>query len=484
MGWRKDTTASGAYSLKPQTVSLIKDLPQKVEIVGLFTQAKQEQEKREREDDPSVRYQQVADLLQEYQEKSRGKISVRMIDPITEPSKVDELFNSVAKRYGNDYKKYEEVMSEYGGTLDKIVKVANEEIDALKKNPPKVTDEKMARTVGEVAVTVQIFPALLDGIRRDVKKQLELKVPDYKGTADAIRSGLEGLTDRIDGVQKQFDATKADPKTPAEFKTYIASAEPRYTEMKKAADELLKKISSLGELKQLDALRQNKTNSIAVLGENDLKVIPTESLFKAEPSRRMADADGKTKPRFAAEQQISTALVTLTAKEKKRVVFVRSGGEPAAMSLPMFRFQGMYSEVADRLREYGIEVLEKDVSGQWQMQAMQMQMQMQGMPMPPEATDEQMKGATLDRAGDAAGPAADDAEPGGEHARAQVERAPEGGRVGAGDGGPAGRATRLPEGVGDRDEARAPGRARQDRGDGRGRRTSRRTGFVSSRCSC
>src|SRR4051812_13635710 len=177
VGWRKDTTASGAYSLKPQTVSLIKDLPQKVEIVGLFTQAKQEQEKRERGDDPSVRYQQVADLLQEYQEKSGGKISVRMIDPITEPSKVDELFNSVARKYGNDYKKYEEVMSAYGGTRDRIVKVANEEIDALKKNPPKVTDEKMARTVGEVAVTVQIFPALLDGIRRDVKKQLELKVP-------------------------------------------------------------------------------------------------------------------------------------------------------------------------------------------------------------------------------------------------------------------------------------------------------------------
>ena len=41
--------------------------------------------------------------------------------------------------------------------------------------------------------------------------------------------------------------------------------------------------------------------------------------------------------------------------------------------------------VADRLREYNIEVLEKDISGQWQMQAMQMQMQ--GMPLAPEPSD-------------------------------------------------------------------------------------------------
>jgi hypothetical protein len=120
-------------------------------------------------------------------------------------------------------------------------------------------------------------------------------------------------------------------------------------------------------------------------------VLPSDSLYKVETGRRMADADGKVKPRFAAEQQISTALVTLTAKDKKRVVFVRSGGEPAAMSLPMFRFTGMYREVADRLREYGMEVLEKDVSGQWQMQAMQMQMQ--GVPLPPEPSDDQLKDA-------------------------------------------------------------------------------------------
>lgn len=396
VGWRRDTTAAGTYSLKPQTVTLIKNLPQKVEIVGLFTKAKQQQDKREREEDPAVRYQQIADLLQEYQEKSNGNVTVRMIDRINEPGKVDDLFNAVARQYGNDFKKYEEVMNGYEGTLDQILSVANEEIEALDKNPPKLTDQKMLRTVGEIVVTVQYFPELLRDLRQEVKAQLKLKVPDYMGAATKIRTGLEGLTDRINAVQDRFEQAKKDPKTPAEFKAYVAAAEPRYAKMKSAAGELLKKIGELGEIKQLDALRQSKNDkdSVVVLGTSDLKVIPSDDLYVTDrPGRMGGDADTKQKPRFAAEQQLTRSIVSLTTKDKKRVVFVRSGGEPATMSLPMFRFTGAYADLADRLRGYGMEVLEKDVSGQWQMQAMQLQMQMQGMPLPPEATDEQMKGA-------------------------------------------------------------------------------------------
>ena len=77
---RKDTTYEGVYSLKPQTVSLLNNLPQKVKIVGLFTRAKQQQERRDVVDDTNeVSYQQVSDLLQEYQQKSNGRITVDMI---------------------------------------------------------------------------------------------------------------------------------------------------------------------------------------------------------------------------------------------------------------------------------------------------------------------------------------------------------------------------------------------------------------------
>src|SRR4051794_23388427 len=61
---RKDTTAGGIYSLKPQTVQLVSNLPQKMKLVGLFTKARhREQEKKiDDNDNPEVRYQKVADL--------------------------------------------------------------------------------------------------------------------------------------------------------------------------------------------------------------------------------------------------------------------------------------------------------------------------------------------------------------------------------------------------------------------------------------
>jgi len=65
-------------------------------------------------------------------------------------------------------------------------------------------------------------------------------------------------------------------------------------------------------------------------------------------------------------------------------------GLPATTSLPMVGYDAPMADFGDRLRDYGIEIVEKDISGQWMMQAMQMQQQ--GMPLPPEPSDEELKG--------------------------------------------------------------------------------------------
>src|SRR5207248_4200133 len=94
------------------------------------------------------------------------------------------------------------------------------------------------------------------------------------------------------------------------------------------------------------------------------------------------------KPRFAGEQQISTAILGLTMGTKPKVCFVRPGGPPLATSGNPFMRSGPMSRVADRLRDYNFEVLEKDLSGQFAMQA-----QMQGMPADKEPSDDEIKDA-------------------------------------------------------------------------------------------
>ncbi|MGE5609914.1 MAG: hypothetical protein ACM359_11720, partial [Bacillota bacterium] len=60
----------------------------------------------------------------------------------------------------------------------------------------------------------------------------------------------------------------------------------------------------------------------------------------------------------------------------------------ASPGIPGFQAAGPFAAVAERLREYNFEVLEKDISGMWAMQS-----QMQGMPAAPEPSDEEIKNA-------------------------------------------------------------------------------------------
>jgi hypothetical protein len=272
--------------------------------------------------------------------------------------------------------------------VKQIKEVSQEELKALQKLP-KIEDPKLEQAFGDVIYTAGLFPARLESLDRQVAETQKLKTPDYKGAGDAIKKSMQELSEMADAILQQFKAIAGDPKTPKEVKEYVTASQPRFEAMKKSADDLLKKTESLGELKQLDELRQNKSNSIVVMGESDMKVLPLASVFKEEDARAMG-GDGKVRERFAGEQQVSTALFTLSNKTKRKLAFIRSGGPPLTQRI--MGYVGPYTTVAERLRELDFEILEKDVSGQWQMQAMQLQMQM-GMPMPPEPPDEQLKDA-------------------------------------------------------------------------------------------
>lgn len=391
--FRKDTTAGGIYSLKPQTVQLVSTLPQKVKLVGLFTKARhREQEKKvDESDNPEIRYQQVSDLLQEYQQKSGGKVSIEMIDPITEPKKIDDLFNEVAKKYGNDVNKYMEIVKENGDypkAVAKIDSIAKEEIAALQKLP-EIHDRDIALTLDDVVNTVGGFPPLLQFINSSVKKQLELKVPDYVGAVDAIKSRLGDLVENSEAILTSFKKLAANEKTPKPIKDYISTSQSRFEALKEAADSVLKKTQALGQLKQLDDLRQNKENTIAVMGENDMKVVPAASLFPPDDTRGFDPNSDKPRQRFAGEQQVTTALYTLTHPAKHKIAFIRSGGQPLTMR--MGPEAGPLATIAERLRDVDFEILEKDMSGMWAMQAMQLMQQ--GIPVPPDAKDEDIKDA-------------------------------------------------------------------------------------------
>lgn len=408
---RLDLTSGAQMSLKPQTKQIIKDVKQNVRLISLYTAptaadasarsgTESDTDRRARADraaERQMRFDAVRDLLQEYGRTS-DKVRVEQIDPLAEPSKVDALVAELTDKYGGEVAKYREFLNnDYPKAFAAIKKAAGEEADAISKLKFEAADENSE--LGDVALaqnTVLGFPAVLDQINKMIKRPLEQKPPNYKGATDAILNGaslypgMEGFDTSLGEIITKFQASKDSTKLPADVKAYVNESLPRYEALRKQTAAVVAQVKGLGELK-LDALRQslNQQDSILVLGDTDLKVITTDQVWIDDVDRSAAGRGAQLiKPKFAGEQQVTSAILSLTEKPRK-VAFVRPGGPPmAGEGIPGFRPGGPFGYVAGRLRAYNFEVIEKDLSGMAAMQA-----QMQGQPPPQEATDEELKDA-------------------------------------------------------------------------------------------
>ncbi len=382
-----DTTAAGLYSLKPQTVKLIEENKQKITITSFYSKAKRADTTYGTGADAAaaeaanVLEQQaghVSDLLDEYASRGRN-ITVETIDPKLNPSKADALIEQVTDQYGGEVKKYRDFTDGLGKRYDAIAATATAErarVAPLRALLPQ-TDE--GESVAEVLASVARIPAFLKEDQAAYQAVLKQKPPDYKGVADSVSSKMTELSSFLGQVQEGFAAFRDKPTVPADIRRYMSAAGPTYQDMKKQADALIADVRGLGELK-LDTIREalHQDNAILVRGDKDWKVIRYDQVWKNDSRDLRNLGTGVTpKPRFAGEQMITTAILALEQPTKTKVCFVRAGGPPLAES------GGQFSSIAGRLRDYNFDVSDKDLTGQWQMQAMQQQQ----MPTTPEPSD-------------------------------------------------------------------------------------------------
>ncbi len=134
---RQDVTAGHNHSLSSSTVELIRDLPAKVKLVSLYTKVKRDEDSGRGDaatTSAAIRYREVADLLDEYQRKGKN-ISVEVIDPVAEPAKVNQLFDEVAKTYGNNVNYYRDALADFDKTVDVITKEVDQEAKLMKGVP-------------------------------------------------------------------------------------------------------------------------------------------------------------------------------------------------------------------------------------------------------------------------------------------------------------------------------------------------------------
>ncbi|CAN5374894.1 hypothetical protein BH10PLA1_BH10PLA1_03980 [soil metagenome] len=382
---RFDTTGQSVNSLKEQTKNILKDLKTNVTLVSLYTRTG-----TNRAEDKVDYVGQVEDLLDEYKRNS-SHVDLELIDPVANPTKVDDLIHKVTEKYGGEVKKYKEFLAEYPAKYEKISAIATAEAANVAKLPfEQIKTQELVETVVITVSTVQGFPKALEQGKQRIDRQLKQKPPDYKGATESIDQTMQQLSEMTTRIIEDFTASKDNVKVPQAFRDYMSASLPQYQEVKKIADGIVADIGKLGELK-LDSLRQSlrERDSILVMGENDLKVLPFNKVWKSEIDRKPAAGGDLVRPQFAGEQQVTTAILSLTAEKKQKVVFLRPGGPPVAERSPFQRAgEFSFAEVADRLRDSNFEVVEKDFNGMYEMQA-----QMQQQPVAPEPSDADIKEA-------------------------------------------------------------------------------------------
>jgi len=391
---RIDMTSMHAYGLKPQSVSLLHATTQPIKIVSLYqlpeNAADDSNEQRKAKIAQRERAQMVSDLLDEYKRDSQ-KVEVESIDPVTQLGRVDSLITDVISKYGKEVTQYKSAIDAFYKTLAQIKALADPQVAKVKALPmDKLQNNPELRDTLELALsTVETFPPYLEKLKGQVENITKQKLPNYRSAVDAIATGMVFLSSQSGKVADDFAQAKSDIKVPQEFRTYVTEAQPQFDQIRKLADTLNDQINKLGTLK-LEDLRQSlrAKDTILVMGEKDMRVLPYDQVWQTDKDiRNNLQSNTAIKPRFAGEQQITTAILGLNQATKPKVCFVRPSGPPLASSNPFMR-NGPFSRVADRLRDYNFDVLEKDLSGQFAMQA-----QMQGMPADKEPSDDEIKDA-------------------------------------------------------------------------------------------
>jgi len=387
-----DTTAAGLYSLKPQTLKLIRENKSPITIVSLYTRVRPSGEGAE---NPSEFAQTVADLLDEYQRRG-NRIEVQVVDPVSQPYKVDQLIEKVTEKYGGEIEKYRKVVTDYKGVYEEINKLAEGEVNRFRTLTGEIVieDRELARTLMLTGATIQDVPERLKEVQEDIEKWLKQKPPDFRSATNSINSGMSLMSRLLNKIITDFDRGKDDKKVPEALRKIMADGLPNYRRMKELADDMEKRCKELGELK-LDDLRRSlqQKDVILVMGETDMRVISRDKVWQEIALGARADQlTGRNRYRFAGEQQITGAILAVQGgkdRKKTKVVFVRPGGQPLTNpGIPGFIEGGPFSRIAERLRDYNFEVQEKDLTGTWAMQA-----QMRGSFAPPEPSDEEIKDA-------------------------------------------------------------------------------------------
>jgi len=332
-----DLTTGGRFSLSQRTLKLLKGLEEPIRLTALYRVGEQDEQGREQ-------LRRVKDLLRRYSGVT-GKVQYEVIDPLKDNRAKSKLVQRLIEKYSGESEKHRQVVEHFKDTIDKIVNLLRSERETIKELAGK--SETLDRNRNIVAIYYRFGRDFADAQAAvdDVNELIGgMDIPRYSDAVEIITRLYENVKNDLEAAGDYFsDETGQELQGLSDqARQFFRGARQRYQALVTDLTEKLEQFKDLPklELEQIyDSVKRQDAKVVVVEAKDKAKVLNYYDVWQFR--RQMPGEQDGPKYDFNGEAAISTAILSLTQKDKAAVVFIHAGGNspisPSFTSMQMSR---------------------------------------------------------------------------------------------------------------------------------------------------
>lgn len=333
--YRKDLTATGEYSLSPQTRKVIASAEQPVKIISLFGGSQNAQ--------IQTRIDKARGLVEEYGFVT-PKVTVQHIDPLREPARLDAFYSSIRERYQDRLSPLDNAVKEGLVGVEQMQQQMKAQVVSLTEilGRNDMPQGKLPETLQAVSRVISQQEADFGQYLSQIQKAMDRPLADYGGAVATLSTLMQTIDERLFAqAVKLIDPFARNPRTPDDIKNELLKLLDQFSASRRQISPLLETLQAAAPLPEYDQLYVQLANAnvVVLVGEKEVDVVTLDQMFKA------ADAQQEIRePQFLGEEKITGALLGMQQKLMPMVVFVSNPQLPALGQRGMFRAMGQRLE--------------------------------------------------------------------------------------------------------------------------------------------
>ncbi len=365
-----DLTATGQYSLSPQTRKVLTSIQADHEIVTLFGSADPELDPAE--------ITRARDLVDQYA-RFGNRLKVDHINADLQTTRVEAFLARLHGRFQTQLSPIKTAIEKAQHELTQLREPMAQQQALL---TAAATDAALQDETTQQFLTLagQAFTRLdgdIESVNQQVSKALSGALPAYTSAKDAIEDVLVRLDERFyRPMTTETQRLIQTNKLPASVKEKMLAMVERITPTRAVLQSALGQLRVVQPVLEYDQVREqitNNPNPIVLMGTDKVRVLWLSQMFRraALPPGQELPAGERPERLFQGEEHLTGALLAMQMDQMPMVVFISTGQRPATGP------GGEYSLVAERLTTMNYTVRSWNPMGQM------MAMGQRTPPMPP-----------------------------------------------------------------------------------------------------